>query len=164
MIISKDNTLHTRDTYNNPLNSEFIKATTLYHFLNQDILDFYLKGKSILTPKGFISLNIRQVEPTTFYLVKVANINKQFSVIIHDTTLLYDFTDNTYKTIDKLNSQSCFLSYTNTDTKCYGFIVQQAVLSLKDIVKKPQMTEAYEITTNAKSCYLERLLVKPTTH
>lgn len=148
------NILQVRDTYGCPTHSELVSAEELYNIIHTQ-----KKHKSILTPSGYHHIDSIEIgaEQPLVELTFSIGADRPKTIITDSTQLFCDFNNQEVRAVTELNKYSAILSYTNTETKCYGFVLSQAVAQIISVKLLDSKEITYTIKAGNNKFYIERL-------
>ena len=145
-----------RETFGAVTHSEFVKAYQLYDMLQRGA------KKSILTPTGYHSitsmLKNSTPEPLVELKIQIGGFHLKPETIYTNISQPYwDFNDMTLKTADQLTPESSILSYTNNQTKCWGFVLSQSVAKILSVRVTDKQDVFYTLSAGSNKFYIDRL-------
>lgn len=152
--------IQVRETYGNPTHSKIITL--------EELFDIYKLGSSklsILTPNGYKAIS--EVSALKVESLEVVNLNfsiidSKHNFIIDSYQEFHDFNVQEWLKAKDLNTGSGILTYTNTELKCWGFQLRQALANLVSIeVSEIKDSLLFDIRGNFTKFYADRLISKP---
>lgn len=143
-----------KETFGAVTHSEFVKAYQLYDMLQRGA------RKSILTPSGYRSISSMIKSENAEPLVEITfstGADRPQTVLTNISQSYWDFNDMTLKTADKLTPESAILSYTNNETKCWGFVLNQALAKIYSVKVTDKQGVFYTLSAGSNKFYIDRL-------